>query len=178
MRRQAGIAVAGLVSLAPLLACASLGLGFARAMPDGGRDCAGALVATQQIAGEFLLRQRVRVQGDDLDWRLTLVAQKRGDRLVVIGLDAFGGKEFVLTQQGTDVVVEHPRGRLPLPPIDLLRDLHRVRFLTAAAASEGGVTLARSEAGDVTIEHPRCGYRATWVAIEASPPPATGDTGP
>ena len=37
---------------------------------------------TQQIAGEFLLRQRVRVQGEDLDWRLTLVAQKRGDTLV------------------------------------------------------------------------------------------------
>ena len=47
----------------------------------------------------------------------------------------------MLTQQGTDVVVERPRGRLPLPPIDLLRDLHRARFSPAAAASEDGVTL-------------------------------------
>jgi hypothetical protein len=176
--RRAGVALASLFGLAPLLACASLGLGLARALPDGGRECAGALVSTQQIEGEFLLRQRVRVQGEDLDWRLTLVAQKRGDRLVVIGFDAFGGKEFVLTQQGTEVAVERPRGRLPLPPIDLLRDLHRLRFLPPAAASADGVTLLRSGEGEVTIEHPRCGYRATWVALEATPPAAPADTRP
>jgi hypothetical protein len=170
--------MACLVYLAPLLGCASLGLGFARALPDSGRECAGALVATQQIEGEFLLRQRVRVQGEGLDWRLTLVAQKRGDTLLLIGLDAFGAKQFVLTQKGTDVVVDRPRGRLPLPPIDLLRDLHRVRFLAAAAASEDGVTLVRSGDGEVTIEHAGCGYRATWVALEAAPLPAPGDTSP
>jgi len=162
----------------PLMGCASLGLGLARALPDGGRECPGALVPTQQIEGEFLLRQHVRVQGENLDWRLALVAQKRGDTLILIALDAFGAKEFVLTQHGSDVVVERPRGRLPFPPINLLRDLHRARFSPGAAASEPDVTLLRSEDGAVTIQHARCGYTATWIALGETPFAVPAGPGP
>jgi len=178
VRRPLASAAGCLGWLWPLLGCASLGLDLARGLPDQRRECPGALVATQQIEGEFLLRQRVRVQGEGLDWRLALVVQKRGDTLILIGLDAFGAKEFVLTQTGSDVVVERPRGRLPLPPINLLRDLHRVRFSPVAAAPEPEVTLLRSDDGAVTIEHARCGYTATWVAFEETPLAAPGGPGP
>ena len=178
MRRPVGSAAACLAWLWPLLGCASLGLGLARSLPDERSECPGALVPTQQIEGEFRWRQRVRVQAEDLDWRLTLVVQKRGDTLILVGLDAFGAKEFVLTQNGSDVVVERPRGRLPLPPINLLRDLHRARFSRGAATSDDGVTLLRSDDGGVTIQHARCGYTATWVAFEETPLAAPGGPGP
>lgn len=169
MARLGGGAGACLAGLLPLLGCASLGLGIARGLPDGGRECPGALVPTREITGEFLWRQQVRVQGDGLDWRLSLVVQKRGETLVLVGLDAFGAKEFVLTQTGVAVTVERPRGRLPLPPINLLRDLHRARFLAAAARPEEGVALLRSDGGGVTIAHAHCGYRVTLAGFEATP---------
>ena len=176
MASRTAVSLAAVALLAPLLGCAALGLGVARALPDGRRECPGSLVPTQQIAGEFLLRQRVRVRGEGLDWQLTLVAQKRGDTLVLIGLDAFGGKQFVLTQRGSEVAIERPRGRLPLPPIDLLRDLQRARL--APAEPEAGVRLVRSGDGAVTIEHTDCGYSATFVTIDATSLPGAGAAPP
>jgi hypothetical protein len=157
---------------AALLGCASLGLGLARTLPDAGRECPGQLAPTQSIAGDFLLRQQVRVQGEDLDWQLELVTQKRGSQLILIGLDGFGGKQFVLTQTGSELALERPRGRLPFPPINLLRDWQRVRAFTPGAAPEPGVTLQRRADGAVTIEHADCGYRATFVAFEETPLPS------
>jgi hypothetical protein len=115
------------------------------------------------------IRERARVQGEDLDWRLELVTQKRGDELVLVGLDAFGAKSFVVTQRGSEVDVERPRGRLPLPPANLLRDLHRARFAPEGALPEPGVTIARPGPDEVTIEHARCGYRIQLVTFEQAP---------
>jgi hypothetical protein len=171
-------ALALLACLVPFAGCASLGLGLARSLPDGGGECPGALVPTQQIEGEFLLRQSVRVQGDGLDWRLSLVAQKRGDTLLLIGLDAFGGKQFLLTQTGSAVEVERPRGRLPLSPVSLLLDWQRVRLAEPGAAPEAGVSVTRAADGGVTIEHASCGYRATFVALEETPLPAAAGAAP
>jgi len=175
--RQASAAGLCLAWLLPVMGCASLGLGLARVLPDGGRECPGRLLPTQQIEGEFRIRQRARVQGEGLDWRLGLVAQKRGDVLVLVGLDAFGAKLFTVTQHGIEVTVERPRGRLPLPPIDLLRDLHRARFASEHAPPEPGVTLERPSRDEVTIEHERCGYRTRLVTFEDVPLPARGETG-
>lgn len=178
MARAAAAAGLCLAWLLPVMGCASLGLGLARALPDAGHECPGPLVPTQEIEGDFRIRQRVRVQGEDLDWRLELIAQKRGDELVLVGLDTFGGKSFVVTQRGTDVSVERPRGRLPLPPIDLLRDFHRARLISEDAPPEPGVRLERPNLGEVSIEHERCGYRALLVTLEEAPLPPRGGTGP
>lgn len=178
MRRSAQAAGLCLLLLVPAAGCASLGASLARWLPDRGRECPGALVPTQRIEGEFRVRLRARVQADDLDWRLTLVAQKRGEALVLVGLDAFGAKAFALTQRGTEVAVERPRGRLPLPPINLLRDFHRMRFSAGGAASETGVTLSREPGGGVTIRHQRCGYRVTLVTFEEVPLPPASGSGP
>ncbi len=163
--------------LLPAMGCAWLGLGVARVLPDGSRECPGRLLPTQQIEGEFRIRQRVRVQGEDLDWRLELVAQKRGDVLVLVGLDAFGAKLFAVTQRGTEISVERPRGRLPLPPTDLLRDFQRARLAAEGATPEPGVRLERPQPGEVTIEHERCGYRTRLVTLEEAPLPARGRPG-
>ena len=175
MARQAGAAGLCLAWLLPVMGCASLGLGLARVLPDGGRECPGRLVPTQEIEGDFRIRQRVRVQGEGLDWRLEMVAQKRGDVLVLVGLDAFGAKLFAATQRGTEVMVERPRGRLPLPPTDLLRDFHRARFAGEDWPPEPDVRLERPKRDEVTIEHERCGYRTRLVTLEDEPLPARGE---
>jgi hypothetical protein len=164
--RRAGVVLLCLSVLLPALGCASLGLGLARALPDRAAECPGRLLPTEETEGDFLVRQRARVQGEDLDWRLELVAQKRGDELVLIGLDAFGAKLFVVTQRGSDVSVERPRGRLPRPPADLLRDFQRALPGEVDAPPEPGVTIARAASGEVTIEHERCGYRTRLIPLE------------
>lgn len=125
------LAAAGLALLlaAGLAGCATLwktGLH----LPDGGHDCPGVLVPTEYIRGELLLREQVRVRSDDADFGMLLAARKRGDALYLVGLDGFGAKVFELTQRGVEVKVERPFGsRLPWPALNLLRDLHRERFL-------------------------------------------------
>jgi hypothetical protein len=174
--RAASVAGACLAWLLSATACAPLGLALARVSPDGGRECPGRLLPTQEIAGEFRSRQRARVQAEGLDWRLELVAQKRGDELVLIGLEAFGAKAFAVTQRGTEVSVDRPRGRLPWPPINLLRDFHRARLASDHAPPEPGVALAYPSPGEVTIEHPGCGYRTQLVLLEDAPLPPPGET--
>jgi uncharacterized protein DUF3261 len=166
MRNSAYAMVVGAALAAPLPGCASLGLALSRALPDQGHECPGPLVPTEEMLGDFVLRQNVRVQGEGLDWALTLVSQKRGPNLVLVGLDPFGAKLFTLTQQGTEVTVERPRGRLPLPPVNLLRDLHRTRFLRPGTPPEPGVTIASEAAGTVRIRHAACGYDTTLVTVK------------
>jgi len=166
MRNSAYAVVVGAALAVPVSGCATLGLALSRALPDRGRECPGALVPTEQISGDFLLQQNVRVQGEGLDWAFTLVSQKRGPTLVLVGLDPFGVRLFTLTQQGTEVTVERPSGRLPLPPLNLLRDLHRTRFSRPGNPTEPGVTVTSDAAGMVRIHHATCGYDTTLVTLK------------
>jgi hypothetical protein len=166
MRSSAYAVVVGAALAVPFSGCATLGLALSRALPDRGRECPGPLVPTEQIPGDFVLQQNVRVQGEDLDWAFTLVSQKRGPTLVLVGLDPFGVKLFTLTQQGTEVTVERPSGRLPLPPINLLRDLHRTRFSRPGTPPEPGVTVTSDAAGIVRVHHAACGYDTTLVTVK------------
>jgi hypothetical protein len=168
-KRAAALCV---ISLLAGTGCATLGLGIARLLPDGARECPGRLPPSQQLEGDFRVRQRARVQGESLDWRLELVAEKRGEALVLLGLDAFGGKLFAVSQQGAEVEVERPRGRLPRPPVDLLRDFYRSRPASEAAPPEPGIRIERAQPGEVSIEHERCGYRTRLVTLEETPLPA------
>src|SRR5271166_5707214 len=166
MRNSAYALVMGAALAAPFSGCATLGLALSRALPDRGRECPGPLVPPEEVPGDFILRQNVRVEGEDLEWALTLVSQKRGPTLVLVGLDPFGAKLFTLTQRGTEVTVERPRGRLPLPPVNLLRDLQRARFGRPGTPPEPGVTIVSDQAGTVRIQHAACGYNTTLVTVK------------
>ena len=165
MRNSVYGMVVGATLTAALPGCATLGLALNRALPDERRACPGPLVPTEEMPGDFLLRQDVRVEGEGLDWALTLVSQKRGPVLVLVGLDPFGAKLFTLTQRGVEVTVERPRGRLPLPPVNLLRDLHRARFGRPGTPPEPDVTIAADDAGTVRIHHAVCRYDTTLVLV-------------
>lgn len=108
------------------------------------RDCPGELVPTQEIEGEFLLRQHLRVTAGDRSFHFELALQKRGDELVLVGLHALGAKLFTIRQIGSDVVVEaHPSPALDVPPENVLRDIHRVNFLRLPHPASDGIVHGR-----------------------------------
>ncbi len=99
------------------------------------RACPGILVPTQEIEGNFALRQRMLIRKDGTDVRLDLALQKLGDRLLLVAFDPFGVKVFTVIQTGTETEIEAlPAAVLPVAPINVLRDVHRVRLLTADGA--------------------------------------------
>ncbi len=122
--RAAGVGWAMLVSAGCVL---PQWMGFPPRVPE----CRGTLVPTAEIPGDFVLRQRLRVTSPEVDTGLDLAVQKREDELVVVGFTSLGAKAFSLTQRGTKVRVHDNLGRASsVPPINVLRDLHRVLFLS------------------------------------------------
>jgi hypothetical protein len=136
--RRSNALRAGLLLLALLAAatgCRHLAGMRGREVPD----CPGALVSTAAIPGDFLLRERVRVTANGSSWSLQLITQKRADELVMIGFDPLGVKLFTLTQRGTATTVDAlPAPVLEVPPLNLLRDLHRIRFMGLEPAAQDG----------------------------------------
>jgi Protein of unknown function (DUF3261) len=119
--------------------------------------CGGPLVPVARIpGGDFALRERVRIAGGGVDLGLELLAERRGDRLVVVGLDAFGARAFSLVQQGAEIAeTDAPLGRaLPVPPENVLRDLHGARFSAPDTPDR------------VELRRPGCDYTATFVRVE------------
>jgi len=121
----------------------SLGLGACQLWPFGGRalrDCPGALAATGTLTGDFLLQQSVRVESGGAAWSLRLVSQLRDGELRLVGLDPLGVELFTLRQRDHTVDVDAlPSPMLEIPPENLLRDLHRIRFRRLAASGSDGI---------------------------------------
>jgi hypothetical protein len=140
------------------LACASL--------PPRLPACGGPLRSTEGIAGDFTRHERIRVQGERVDESFGLVLQKTGDRLVVLGTNAFGAKVFAVTQRGTDLDAKSFVGRaLSVPPENVLRDLHRAYFLTPEQAAASERTADPLPSGGTRVASKRCGYESLIVRI-------------
>jgi hypothetical protein len=103
----------------------------------------------------------VRYRGEGVDAGFSLVAEKRGERLVLVGLNAFGARAFSVTQERDRIDADARLGRaLAVPPENVLRDWHAARAALAAAPAG-----ALAEApGRFELTRPECGYRATFVA--------------
>lgn len=102
--------------------------------------CPGALVPSTQIEGDFLLRQHLRVTAGEDSFSMELALQKRGDELVLVGFHPLGAKLFTARQVGTEVAIEaHPAPALEVPPENVLRDIHRVNFLSLSPPAADGV---------------------------------------
>jgi len=134
-------------AFACLLLALSLWLGACQQWPFRARAvrvCPGALASSESLTGDFLLRQSVRIHADDSTWSLRLISQLRGGELRLIGLDPLGVKLFSLIQRGRKVESDAlPPPLLEIPPENLLRDLHRIRFLRVAEPGSDGVARAR-----------------------------------
>ncbi len=90
----------------------------------------GELVSSDEIPGNFLMRQNLRFRVGDSEGSLEVVVQKYCTEILVIGLTSFGSRVFTIRQQGTEVSAEsHVPGEWPFPPQNVLMDIHRVYFL-------------------------------------------------
>jgi hypothetical protein len=128
--------------------------------------CPGEVPSTALLAGgDFVWHDRARYRGGEVDAGFSLVAEKRGGRLVLVGLDAFGARAFSVTQEGVAVESDARMGRaLAVPPETVLRDWHALR--AAAPSLHEPLVLTR----------PECGYEVTLVAesrrpVSAAPSP-------
>lgn len=137
-------------------------------------DCAGSLVPTQDLEGDWLIHERIRVRGERVDEAYGLVVQKNGPRLVLVGLTPFGAKAFSVTQIGVEVWSESKLGAaLPVPPENVLRDLHRAHFLATDDPAFEGRSVRRDADGSVHIASESCGYEATLFPISVVNPAAS-----
>lgn len=157
-RVAAGAALCATLGLAAG-GCAWLGAPW---LPPRLGECPGPLVPAGEIpGGDFVLRERVRVRGGEVDLGLLLVAERRGDRLVLVAFNPFGAKAFSVVQEGLDVeATSHLGPALPVPPGNVLRDLHAARFAGPADTPER-----------VEVARPGCGYTATFARVERRPLP-------
>jgi hypothetical protein len=136
----------------PWLGCAWLPIATA----DRIGDCPGPLLPAGEIpGGDFRLRERVRITGGGVDLGLELLAERRADRLVLIGFNEFGARVFSAVQSGSAVEIDAKLGRaLAVPPANVLRDLHEARFF-------------HPETGErVDVHRAGCDYTATFVRVE------------
>jgi hypothetical protein len=157
--RRAALA-ALLAALAGAPGCATLAM--LRPLP---RACPGPLLPVAAMGADFALQAHYRVRSGGREAALRLVAEKRGERLVLLGLDPLGTHVFSVVQQGLAVRRErHLRPLFPFPPENVLRDVERVRFAEALAAGDDGARVERE--GETTrLVRPACGWEASlaWV---------------
>ena len=150
LRRAAALLAAASVAAA----CSTFGLYALPRLPD----CPGPIPSTDALpAGDRVWRDRVRYRGGEVDAGFSLVAQKRGAELVLVGLNAFGARVFSVSQERERIEADARLGRaLEVPPETVLRDWHAAR--AAGTKAPGTLELAR----------PECGYRVTFVAESTS----------
>jgi len=147
------MAAAALLGLATACSC----LPFAsRSIPD----CPGAIRSTDEIPGDFAIRERVTVRSEDGDFPFELIVQKKRRELVLVGLSPMGAKLFTVVQTGTETEVDAlPGAVLPIPPLNVLRDLHRLQLLAPE--------VALSEPDPAPFHHADCGYSIRFETLSA-----------
>jgi len=155
-----------LVLLVPFATTGCVTLSFLLHPPPRLSACPGPIPSTSALpSGDLAWRDRVRYRGGEVDTGFTLVAEKRGAKLVLVGLNAFGARAFSVTQDDLDVEADARMGRaLQVPPETVLRDWHALR----AAGAQPPATF--------DVARPECGYVATFAAegshpLSASPSP-------
>lgn len=140
MRRSVGRALVAALLL-PLLATGCGGGAPATKTPLQVRDYPGRLVSTQDMAGAFMLRQRVSAHWPDGERSFEMVVQLSGAELTLLGLTPFGSRAFVLTQKGAEFSYQkYVDFELPFDPRNILNDLHRVCFRGLGEAPNPGFT--------------------------------------
>jgi hypothetical protein len=165
----------------PALVCATLALGFgcktivppaplaALALPKLG-SCPGGLRSTNEIEGDWVIHEQIRVVGDGVDESFGLVMQKTGPKLVLLGLTRFGTKAFGVTQIGVETWAQSYLGpALSVPPENVLRDVHRAHFLIVEDPALDARSVIRDADGVIHISAHDCGYESTLAPVSATP---------
>lgn len=162
-----GARIAPLVAFA-LVACRQYPLAGAQLA-----ECPGALRSTAEIRADFRLDQRVRIRTRRDEIALRIAVEKRGSRLVLIGLNPLGAKLFSVIQTGSEASVESlPAAVVQVPPLNVLRDLHRARLLGADVAPDASGRAEAVRDGTRIAEFWRDGAlrRRSFSRVSGRPP--------
>ncbi len=137
------------------------------------REYPGSLVDSREIAGEFMMRQRVEAHYPGRTMGFDAVLQRRDGELTLLGLTPFGTRAFVLTQRGRalDFSTALPL-ELPFPPRYMLMDIHRVFFITLGPAPAQDGERVETRDGEEIRETWRGGrlLRRSYRRLDGQPP--------
>lgn len=100
-------------------------------------DYPGVLVPASEVPGAFLWRQQIAAEYGPRTVSFEAVLQKKGEKVVVLGLTPYGTRAFVIEQVGTSFSFTNhlpPEHALPFPPRSILLDIHRAWFMTLPGA--------------------------------------------
>ena len=128
-------------------------------------DCGGPIPSAQTLTGDLDRRLRVEVTAGEIAEGFEVVVQKRGDRLVVVGLSRFGQRAFSIVQEGEEVKVDSRMKPIErVAPINILRDLYVWPFHVTEVSA--GIRLKVAEdrrTAELTREV--CDYTTTIVDL-------------
>jgi Protein of unknown function (DUF3261) len=160
MRRIAAPRVIA-AGIALLFSASCSGLPFA---PRAISDCPAEIRSTDDIPGDFAMREWVTVRAEDVDFPFELIVQKKGRELVLVGLSPMGAKLFSVVQLGIETDVDAlPGAVLPIPPLNVLRDLQRFRLAQPSAPTP--------ELEPAVFDHAACGYSIRFERLSEEPLP-------
>ncbi len=144
--------------------CSTIALIFLRG--DSVQDCGGAIPSTETVDGDIDKRLRVEVQGAQVTEGFEVIVQKRGDRLVVLGLTRFGSRAFTILQEGERIEIDSPMEAIErVSPVNILRDLY---IWPLMALPPGSAELTLSDDGkSATVDHQDCGFSTILVELES-----------
>ncbi|GAB4211589.1 MAG: hypothetical protein OHK0013_33490 [Sandaracinaceae bacterium] len=145
------------VAVAVSLTIGALGCGpAARPRPTEAPRPIGTLHAPAHYPVDFAIDQQVTAEHAGGSESFRAIVEKRGDRLVMIGLGPHGGRAFVLTQEGDHVAFESQLPReLPFPPEFMLMDVHRTWLMGVPREGQAPLPDGRHEAvvdGETIVE--------------------------
>jgi hypothetical protein len=137
----------GLLAVVTTGALSLVGCGpGAQARPTTPRPI-GTLHRPSHYATDFTVDQQVTAEHAGGSESFRAILEKRGDRLVMIGLGPHGGRAFVLTQEGEAVSFDSQMPReLPFPPEYMLMDVHRTWLVGIPREGDAPLPDGRHEA--------------------------------
>ncbi|MDJ0846868.1 MAG: DUF3261 domain-containing protein [Myxococcota bacterium] len=84
------------------------------------------LLPSEEVAGDYLLRQRLGFRRGERGGSVEVVLQVHCGEVVLLGLAPGGSRLFAIRQVGREISVDAPaEERLPFPPEAVLLDVHR-----------------------------------------------------
>jgi hypothetical protein len=124
---------AAMAGLALLAACATR----PRPLPAE-EGYPGTLADLGRVPGDFMWRQSIAARYGNQGGLFEAVVQKRGNRLLILGLTPMGTRAFLLEQRGPAIqATVYVDRALPFPPKYVFLDIHRTFFLGLSPQPQG-----------------------------------------
>ncbi len=144
------------------------------------------LAPVSELGPDFVLHENINATFQDKSIAFKTVLEKKNDVLTLVAFTSFGTRAFVLQQTGITADVIESSTKLPVDPLYIFSDIHRVHFFKQGddniqESTDADGTLERTiqtqycPAGlikilyfrnkNITIDHARAGYRLEIIRI-------------